>query len=185
MHQTTSFSRSDAAFMSRALELSWLVKGKTFPNPAVGAVIVSHSKIIGEGATQECGGPHAERVALEKAGAGAKGATLYVTLEPCCHVGRTPPCTDAIIAAGIKRVVAAIGDPNPRVNGKGRRQLKAAGIAVETGLLKNEAEAVNEDFFWAITKRRAWITLKLACTLDGRIADERGDSRWITNAAAR
>ena len=180
-----SFSESDAAFMAHALELAGRAKGKTFPNPAVGAVIVSRGKVVGEGATQECGGPHAERVALAQAGKKARGATLYATLEPCCHYGRTPPCTDAVIAAGIGRVVAAIGDPNPLVNGKGRRRLMAAGITVETGLLRHEAALVNEDFFWAVTTKRAWITLKLACTLDGRIADEDGGSRWITSDAAR
>jgi len=171
--------------MAQAMALAWAAKGKTFPNPAVGAVIVSKGKIVGTGATEACGGPHAEKVALKQAGKRASGATLYVTLEPCCHYGRTPPCTDAIISAGIKRVVAAINDPNPFVNGKGIRRLQAAGITVETGLLRDEALAVNEDFFWAITKRRAWITLKLACTLDGRIADEQGNSRWITGSEAR
>jgi diaminohydroxyphosphoribosylaminopyrimidine deaminase/5-amino-6-(5-phosphoribosylamino)uracil reductase len=171
--------------MAKALELSWASKGKTFPNPAVGAVIVAKGTIVGTGATDICGGPHAEKVALKKAGKLASGATLYVTLEPCCHYGRTPPCTDAIIAAGIKRVVAAINDPNPLVNGKGFAVLKAAGITVETGLLRDEAYAVNEDFFWAITKKTAWITLKLALTLDGRIADMQGDSRWITDSEAR
>ncbi len=171
--------------MARALGLAWAAKGKTFPNPAVGAVVVSKGKIVGTGATQFCGGPHAEKVALRMAGKRATDATLYVTLEPCCHYGRTPPCTKAVISAGIKRVVVAINDPNPLVNGKGFALLKAAGIAVDTGLLQDEAAAVNEDFFWAITKKRAWITLKLACTLDGRIADEQGDSRWITGREAR
>jgi diaminohydroxyphosphoribosylaminopyrimidine deaminase / 5-amino-6-(5-phosphoribosylamino)uracil reductase len=175
----------DVTSMKRAIELAWSVKGATIPNPAVGAVIVADGRVVGEGATRECGGPHAERVALVNAGSRARGATLYVTLEPCCHFGRTPPCTDAVIAAGISRVVAAVGDPNPLVNGKGRRQLRRAGIAVETGLLRDEAAAVNEDFFWAITKRRAWITLKLAFTLDGRIADPQGGSKWITNEPAR
>jgi diaminohydroxyphosphoribosylaminopyrimidine deaminase/5-amino-6-(5-phosphoribosylamino)uracil reductase len=175
--------------MAKALELAWAAKGKTFPNPAVGAVVAARGKIVGAGATRVCGGPHAEKEALKRAGKRAAGATLYVTLEPCCHFGRTPPCTDAIIAAGIKRVVAAARDPNPLVNGKGFAKLRDAGIAVETGLLQEEAGAVNEDFSWAITKkraqRRAWITLKLACTLDGRIADEQGSSRWITGSEAR
>jgi diaminohydroxyphosphoribosylaminopyrimidine deaminase/5-amino-6-(5-phosphoribosylamino)uracil reductase len=175
----------DHEFMSQAIALAWAAKGKTFPNPAVGTVIVSRGKVVGTGATQACGGLHAEKVALERAGKQAAGATLYVTLEPCCHYGRTPPCTDAIIAAKIKRVVAASADPNPLVNGKGFAKLRAAGITVETGLLKDEAEAVNEDFLWAIRKKRTWITLKLACTLDGRIADEQGNSRWITGIEAR
>ena len=171
--------------MAQAIALAWAAKGKTFPNPAVGAVIVLKGKIIATGATQQAGGPHAEKVALEKAGKRAAGATLYVTLEPCCHYGRTPPCTDAIIAAKIKRVVAAAADPNPLVNGKGFAKLRAAGIGVEHGLLEDAAVAVNEDFFRAITENRAWITLKLGCTLDGRIADEHGNSQWITGEAAR
>jgi diaminohydroxyphosphoribosylaminopyrimidine deaminase / 5-amino-6-(5-phosphoribosylamino)uracil reductase len=175
----------DTVYMHHALMLAWAAKGRTFPNPAVGAVIVSKGKIVGTGATQFCGGPHAERVALTRSGKRAGGATLYVTLEPCCHWGRTPPCTEAIIAAGISRVVVAAPDPNPLVKGKGIRGLRAAGIAVEVGLLRSEAAAVNEDFFWAITKKKAWITLKLACTLDGRIADAHGASRWITGSAAR
>jgi diaminohydroxyphosphoribosylaminopyrimidine deaminase/5-amino-6-(5-phosphoribosylamino)uracil reductase len=177
--------QKDHDFMAQAVQLAWAAKGKTFPNPAVGAIIVSKGKIVGTGATEKCGGPHAERVALKKAGKKAAGATLYVTLEPCCHFGRTSPCTDAIIRAGIKRVVTAIKDPNPLVNGKGVAKLRAARIRVDTGLLQDEAASVNEDFFWAITKKRAWITLKLASTLDGRIADSGGDSRWITGSEAR
>jgi diaminohydroxyphosphoribosylaminopyrimidine deaminase/5-amino-6-(5-phosphoribosylamino)uracil reductase len=179
----------DQEYMAQALELAWAAKGKTFPNPAVGAVIVAKGTIVGTGATEICGGPHAEKVALRQAGKRAAGATLYVTLEPCRHFGRTPPCTDAIIGAGIKRVVAAATDPNPFVNGRGLSKLRAAGISVDAGLLREEAVAVNEDFFWAIRKkraqRRAWITLKLACTLDGRIADEQGGSPWITGSGAR
>ena len=171
--------------MARALKLAWSVKGKTVPNPAVGALVVSKGEVVGTGATAPCGGPHAEITALRKAGKRALGGTLYVTLEPCCHYGHTPPCTDAIIAAGIERVVAATRDPNPLVNGRGMKVLQKAGIAVDAGLLREEAAAVNEDFFWAITRKRSWITLKLACTLDGRIADERGESKWITGDAAR
>ncbi|MGA2507371.1 MAG: bifunctional diaminohydroxyphosphoribosylaminopyrimidine deaminase/5-amino-6-(5-phosphoribosylamino)uracil reductase RibD [Chitinispirillaceae bacterium] len=181
----TSKLAHDQEYMAQAMALAWAAKGKTFPNPAVGAVIVAQGKIVGKGATEVCGGPHAEKVALKQAGKRASGATLYVTLEPCCHYGRTPPCTDAIVAAGIKRVVAAINDPNPLVNGKGLARLRARGIAVETGLLHDEAAAVNEDFFWAITEKRAWITLKLGLTLDGRIADTFGHSRWITGSEAR
>ncbi|MBN2188930.1 MAG: bifunctional diaminohydroxyphosphoribosylaminopyrimidine deaminase/5-amino-6-(5-phosphoribosylamino)uracil reductase RibD [Chitinispirillaceae bacterium] len=177
--------QKDRDFMAQAVELAWAVKGKTFPNPAVGAVVVSRGRIAGEGATRAAGGPHAERVALKKAGERAAGATLYVTLEPCCHFGHTPPCTEAIITAKIRRVVAASADPNPLVSGKGFAKLRAAGITVEIGLLRDEAAAVNEDFFHAIIKKRAWITLKLACTLDGRIADGQGVSRWITGKEAR
>jgi diaminohydroxyphosphoribosylaminopyrimidine deaminase/5-amino-6-(5-phosphoribosylamino)uracil reductase len=181
-----AFSGADKIFMGRALELARGALGDTFPNPAVGAVVVSaDGRIAGEGATGVCGGPHAEKQALGRAGAAARGGTLYVTLEPCSHFGRTPPCADAIIAAGIGSVVAAVKDPNPLVCGKGLRRLRASGIAVRTGLLREEAAAVNEDFFWAITKKRPWVTLKLAMTLDGRVADGHGGSKWITSSAAR
>jgi diaminohydroxyphosphoribosylaminopyrimidine deaminase/5-amino-6-(5-phosphoribosylamino)uracil reductase len=185
MPETFLFSDSDREFMSQAIALAWSVKGKTFPNPAVGAVVVGDAGVVGRGATQAWGGFHAERIALQKAGERSRGATLYVTLEPCSHQGRTPPCIGAIIDAGIRRVVVAIGDPNPLVNGRGISHLRAAGIRVDTFLQRDEAAAVNEDFFWAITRRRAWITLKLACTLDGRIADTAGDSKWITSKPAR
>ena len=172
--------------MQRALELGSGAKGKTFPNPAVGAVVVdAYGKIVGEGATGVCGGPHAEKTALRKAKGAALGAALYVTLEPCSHFGRTPPCTDEIIKCGIKKVVIAVKDPNPLVSGKGLRKLKSHGITVQTGLLKNEAALINEDFFWAVTKKRPWVTLKLAVTLDGRIADEKNESKWITSAESR
>ena len=181
-----TFSETDKIFMQRALELAWGAKGKTFPNPAVGAVIVTdESKIIAEAATGACGGDHAEKAALKKAKAAARGAALYVTLEPCSHYGRTPPCTNEIIEAGIKRVVMPLKDPNPLVGGKGMRQLRAHGITVESGLLKNEAALINEDFFWSITKKRPWVTLKLAMTLDGRIADEQNGSKWITSDQSR
>lgn len=176
---------SDREFMSQALDLAWSVKGKTFPNPAVGAVVVAKGLVVGRGATRHAGGDHAEKVAIKKAGMRGRGATLYVTLEPCCHFGRTPPCTDAIIKAGIKRVVVATGDPNPLVAGKGIAQLKAAGIVVDRGVLGDRAKIITEEFAWAITRRRAWITLKLALTLDGCIADAKGDSRWITGEQAR
>ncbi|MDR0308060.1 MAG: bifunctional diaminohydroxyphosphoribosylaminopyrimidine deaminase/5-amino-6-(5-phosphoribosylamino)uracil reductase RibD [Chitinispirillales bacterium] len=181
-----TFSESDKNFMLRALELARAAKGRTFPNPAVGAVVVTaEGKAAGEGATGVYGGPHAEKNALKKAGAAARGGTLYVTLEPCSHFGRTPPCTDEIIKAGIKKVVTAVKDPNPLVGGKGMRQLKSHGIIVESGLLKNEAVIINEDFFWSITQKRPWITLKLAMTLDGRVADDQNASRWITSAQSR
>ncbi len=171
--------------MIEAIGLAWAAKGTTFPNPAVGAVVVSKGRVVGAGATQQIGGWHAEKMALEQAGGRARGATLYVTLEPCCHFGRTPPCTDAIISAGVKRVVAAVTDPNPLVRGKGFARLRAAGITVETGIGCDEATAVNEDFFWAVRKKTAWITLKLALTLDGRLADDKGESKWITGGDAR
>jgi len=172
--------------MERALELARGAVGRTFPNPAVGAVVVSaDGRVVGEGATAACGGPHAEKRALAKAGAAARGGTLYVTLEPCSHFGRTPPCADEIIKARISRVVAAVRDPNPIVCGKGLRRLRAHGITVQTGLLREEATLVNEDFFWAVTKKRPWVTLKLAMTLDGRIADCQGGSKWITSRVSR
>jgi diaminohydroxyphosphoribosylaminopyrimidine deaminase/5-amino-6-(5-phosphoribosylamino)uracil reductase len=174
------------SFMRRALALADRAKGLTFPNPAVGAVIVDAAgMVVGEGATGVCGGPHAEKLALKRAGAAAAGATMIATLEPCSHFGRTPPCTDAIIKAGISKVVVAVKDPNPLVNGRGIRQLKAAGIDVRIGLLAREAALINEDFFWAVTRKRPWVALKLALTLDGRIADCRGGSKWITSAASR
>jgi len=180
------FSAADESFMRRALALADRAKGSTFPNPAVGAVVVDAAgRVVGEGATGVCGGPHAERRALKQAGGLAAGATMYVTLEPCSHFGRTPPCVDAIIEAGVGAVVAAVKDPNPLVNGKGFRRLRARGVAVRTGLLAKEAALVNEDFFWAVANRRPWVALKLAMTLDGRIADCGGGSKWITSAASR
>lgn len=179
------FSTADQCFMNNALEQAAEVKGATMPNPAVGAVIVRDGTVIGEGATSPWGGPHAEKVALKKAGADAKGATLYVTLEPCCHFGKTPPCTDAIISAGIIKVIIAHRDPNPLVAGKGIRQLRNAGIEVAIGLLGKAAKQLNEDFCHSITTRKAFITLKLALTLDGYIADINGNSKWITSPGLR
>ncbi|MDR2593100.1 MAG: bifunctional diaminohydroxyphosphoribosylaminopyrimidine deaminase/5-amino-6-(5-phosphoribosylamino)uracil reductase RibD [Chitinispirillales bacterium] len=182
----SQFSAADESFMRRALGLADRAKGATFPNPAVGAVVVDAAgRVVGEGATGVCGGPHAERRALKQAGGAAAGATMYVTLEPCSHFGRTPPCVDAVIEAGVGAVVAAVKDPNPLVNGKGLRRLRARGVAVRTGLLGKEAALVNEDFFWAVANRRPWVALKLAMTLDGRIADCGGGSKWITSAASR
>jgi len=171
--------------MQRALAIADAAKGTTFPNPAVGAVIVKNGEIVGQGGTARCGGPHAEIRALRRAGDAARGAILYVTLEPCCHQGRTPPCTDAIIDAGIKEVVSAVKDPNPLVGGKGLHALARAGIQTRCGVCKEAAQRLNEDFFWSIKRHRAWVSLKLALTWDGRIADSHGDSRWITNEQAR
>ena len=180
-----TYSDSDTRFMQKALDAAQAAKGYTFPNPAVGAVVVKSGRMVGIGATDRCGGPHAEIVALNDAALRSRGATLYVTLEPCNHHGRTPPCTNAIIDAGITSVVAAVRDPNPLVAGKGLRALSRAGIAVRCGLLKNEATRLNEDFFYAIVHKRAFVTLKLALTLDGRIADHSGHSKWITSASSR
>jgi diaminohydroxyphosphoribosylaminopyrimidine deaminase/5-amino-6-(5-phosphoribosylamino)uracil reductase len=160
-------------------------KGLTFPNPAVGAIVVKNGAVTGKGATQFAGGHHAEKMALFEAGESAKDATLYVTLEPCCHYGRTPPCTDAIIEAGISRVVITQSDPNPLVSGKGIKKLQEAGIQVDHGILEKEMSRLNEDFCWSIQHKKCWITLKLAMTLDGRIADGSNISKWITGEKSR
>jgi diaminohydroxyphosphoribosylaminopyrimidine deaminase/5-amino-6-(5-phosphoribosylamino)uracil reductase len=176
---------NDLRFMQIALELAREAKGRTFPNPAVGAVVVNEGRIVGKGATEPYGGPHAEKVALAQAGENAKGASLYVTLEPCCHFGKTPPCTDSIIASGIKRVIFSVKDPNPLVCGKGALQLKQSGIEITEGVLHEQATELNEDFFWSVSNKQAWVSLKLAMTLDGKIADSAGNSKWITGEAAR
>ncbi len=171
--------------MAAALALARRGLGATWPNPSVGAVLVRAGRVVGRGVTAEGGRPHAERVALEAAGAAARGATLYVSLEPCCHHGRTPPCTEALIEAGIARAVVALRDPDARVNGRGVAALRAAGIRVEEGCGAAEAAVVNEGFLAARRSGRPLLTLKLAATLDGRIATRAGESRWITGVEAR
>jgi diaminohydroxyphosphoribosylaminopyrimidine deaminase / 5-amino-6-(5-phosphoribosylamino)uracil reductase len=171
--------------MRAALALARRGLGRVWPNPAVGCVIVKDGRVVGRGWTQPGGRPHAETEALARAGAAADGATAYVTLEPCCHWGRTPPCADALIAAGVRRVVAAIEDPDPRVAGGGLARLRAAGIAVEAGLGAAEAAEINAGFFLRVRLGRPLVTLKLATSLDGRIATASGESRWITGSAAR
>ncbi len=171
--------------MARAVALAQRALGRTSPNPAVGAVVVKGGRVVGEGWTRPVGGPHAEVVALRQAGVRARGATLYVTLEPCAHHGRTPPCIDAVIAAGLARVVVGVGDPNPRVRGRGLRALAAAGIDVTTGVLATEAGAVSAWFRHFIVHGRPYVMLKLAASLDGRIATARGESRWISGPRAR
>jgi len=181
-------SDPDAAdrFMRRALELAERGRGLTSPNPMVGAVVVTAGgEVIGEGFHARAGGPHAEVDALQMAGARARGATLYVTLEPCAHQGRTPPCVDAIVAAGVARVVAAVGDPNPLVAGRGFAELRRAGIEIVAGVAAAEAERQNRVFLTAMRERRPHVTLKAAMTLDGKIADAHGASRWITGEPAR
>jgi diaminohydroxyphosphoribosylaminopyrimidine deaminase / 5-amino-6-(5-phosphoribosylamino)uracil reductase len=173
------------ALMRRALELAERGRGLTSPNPIVGAVVARNGEILGEGFHERAGGPHAEIVALQAAGAGARGATLYVTLEPCNHVGRTPPCVPAIFAAGITRVVAATVDPNPFVTGGGAVALRDHGVAVVTGVLEAEALAQNRAFFTAMRERRPHVTLKAGMTADGKIADVHGAARWITGETAR
>jgi diaminohydroxyphosphoribosylaminopyrimidine deaminase/5-amino-6-(5-phosphoribosylamino)uracil reductase len=173
-------------FMRRALELAERGRGLTSPNPMVGAVVVTAvGEIVGEGFHVRAGGPHAEIEALRAAGARARGATLYVTLEPCAHHGRTPPCAPAVIDAGVARVVAAIGDPNPLVAGRGLELLRGAGIEVRTGVGAAEAERQNRVFLTAMRERRPHVTLKAGMTLDGKIADLHGASRWITGDPAR
>ena len=179
------FSQSDRDYMQKALQLAERVKGTTCPNPAVGAVVVKNNIIVGTGATEACGGMHAEKKALKRAGSLSRNATLYVTLEPCCHFGRTPPCTQTIIDAKVGRVVVAVKDPNPLVNGKGIRLLRRNTITVSLGLMRKEAERLNEDFFWHIRHKAPWVSVKLAMTLDGRIADRRGASKWITGKKSR
>lgn len=177
--------QTDARHMRRALALAERGRGRTAPNPVVGAVVVRGGKVVGEGWHRAVGGPHAEVEALSDAGRHARGATLYVTLEPCAHWGRTPPCTDALISSGITRCVVAMRDPDPRVNGRGLRRLRAAGIEVVTGVLADEAYSQLAAYRRAHATGRPRITWKVAATLDGRIADTRGRSRWITGAAAR
>jgi diaminohydroxyphosphoribosylaminopyrimidine deaminase/5-amino-6-(5-phosphoribosylamino)uracil reductase len=176
---------NDEAAMRAALALARRGLGTTWPNPAVGCVIVKDGRVVGRGWTQPGGRPHAEAGALARAGAAARGATAYVTLEPCCHEGRGPPCAQSLIAAGVARVVAAIEDPFPDVAGKGFRLLREAGVGVEEGLCAAEAEEVNAGFLQRVRTGRPLVTLKLAASLDGRIATASGESRWITGPAAR
>ncbi|HMO63816.1 MAG TPA: bifunctional diaminohydroxyphosphoribosylaminopyrimidine deaminase/5-amino-6-(5-phosphoribosylamino)uracil reductase RibD, partial [Verrucomicrobiota bacterium] len=174
--------------MRRALALARKGVGRTSPNPAVGAVIVRAGRVLGEGWHRQAGRPHAEIEALRDAarcGHEVCGATIYVTLEPCCTHGRTPPCTDALLAAGLHRVVVAATDPNPAHAGRGLELLRAAGLAVETGLLTDEAARLNEAFNHWIVRRTPFVVLKAAMTLDGRIATSAGESKWITGPAAR
>ncbi len=173
------------SFMTRCLELARRGEGKVEPNPRVGAVVVRGGKIVAEGWHKRYGGPHAEINALRKAGVRAKGATLYVSLEPCCHYGKTPPCSEAIIAAGVKEVVAAVRDPHTIVNGKGAAALKRAGIRVTTGVLADEARRANQGFFKFHETGLPYVVAKWAMTLDGKIATHTGDSRWISNEKSR
>lgn len=176
----------DARWMKSALVLARRALGQTWPNPAVGCLIVRDGRVLGRGVTALGGRPHAEPQALQQARPhGTKGATAYVTLEPCAHHGKTPPCTDALIEAGVARVVCAIQDPDPRVSGRGFARLRKAGVEVSIGVLADEARAVNAGFLSRIERGRPHVVLKLALTLDGRIASRTGESRWITGPAAR
>jgi diaminohydroxyphosphoribosylaminopyrimidine deaminase / 5-amino-6-(5-phosphoribosylamino)uracil reductase len=180
-----NFSAYDETAMRRALELAERGLFSTHPNPRVGAVLVRDQEIVGEGWHARAGEAHAEPLAIRAAGDRARGATAYVTLEPCCHHGRTPPCVDALLAAGIRRVVFAIGDPNPRVNGGGAKLLRDAGVIVESGLLQSEAAELNAGFLMRMRAGRPFIRLKSAGSLDGRTALANGASKWITSEQAR
>lgn len=177
--------RDDERFMRQAIALAKKALGRTHPNPAVGALVVQRGRVVGRGYHLRAGAPHAEVVALKQAGKKAARATLYSTLEPCDHHGRTPPCSAAILGAGVARVVFASSDPNPLVNGRGVKRLRRAGVGVTPGVLRGEADAINRPFFTAMKDGRAFVTLKLAATLDGKIAARTGDSKWITSEAAR
>ncbi|WP_226657315.1 bifunctional diaminohydroxyphosphoribosylaminopyrimidine deaminase/5-amino-6-(5-phosphoribosylamino)uracil reductase RibD [Pseudalkalibacillus hwajinpoensis] len=172
-------------FMNTAIEIARSTIGQTRPNPSVGCIIVNNGRIVGMGAHLKAGEGHAEIQALKMAGVESKGSTVYVTLEPCSHHGRTPPCADALIHAGVDEVYVASQDPNPLVAGKGVARLKSAGIKVTLGLLEEEALNLNRMFFHYISHKRPFVTLKAATTLDGKIASQTGDSKWITGEAAR
>ncbi len=175
----------DRRFMAMALALAERGLGNVWPNPAVGCVLVKDGRVVGRGWTQPSGRPHAESEAIARAGAAARGSTAYVTLEPCAHHGRTPPCVDAMLAAGIARAVVAAVDPDPRVNGQGIARLRAAGMPVDVGCLEEAAREQNAGFFLRMCRRRPFVALKLATSADGRIATVTGESQWITGPAAR
>ena len=187
----TDFSTDDHAFMRAALTLARRGLGRVAPNPAVGCLLVRAGRVVGRGMTQPGGRPHAEACALAQAQAyggahgGARGAVAYVTLEPCAHHGQTPPCATALVAAGLTRCVVACRDPDPRVCGRGIDLLRRAGVQVETGLMADEARALNKGFFSRVSRGRPMVTLKLASSLDGRIATAQGESQWITGPLAR
>jgi len=178
-------NETDYHFMGLALQLAEQGRCTSMPNPAVGCVLVNNGEIAGEGWHQVAGEPHAEINALAQAGNKARGATAYITLEPCCHHGRTPPCTEAIVAAGISRVIVAMEDPNPQVAGKGLEALKSNGIKTASGLLKLQAEALNREFCYRMRNARPYVRCKLAMSMDGRTAMASGESKWITSEAAR
>jgi diaminohydroxyphosphoribosylaminopyrimidine deaminase/5-amino-6-(5-phosphoribosylamino)uracil reductase len=178
-------AQSDQYHMELALELAAKGCGTTTPNPMVGALVVKEGKIVGRGFHSICGGPHAEVLALKEAGEEARGAELFVTLEPCSHTGRTPPCAEAIIKAGIKRVVSAMEDPNPEVAGAGHALLREANIETITNVCQKSANKLNEAFILSIREQRPFVHLKLAATLDGKIATASGDSKWITSPLSR
>jgi diaminohydroxyphosphoribosylaminopyrimidine deaminase/5-amino-6-(5-phosphoribosylamino)uracil reductase len=175
----------DKKWMRRAIKLAERGIGTTSPNPRVGAVVVLGGKVVGEGFHQRAGEDHAEVIALKRAGSRARGATLYVSLEPCATVGKTPPCTEAILAAGVKRVVYGATDPNPANRNRAARIFKSKGVQVVSGICSEESEAMNRPFNSWMTQHRPWVTLKLAASLDGRIATRTGESKWITSPESR
>ncbi|MEO5813344.1 MAG: bifunctional diaminohydroxyphosphoribosylaminopyrimidine deaminase/5-amino-6-(5-phosphoribosylamino)uracil reductase RibD, partial [Rhodanobacter sp.] len=180
-----TFSATDHLHMAHALRLAERGLYTTQPNPRVGCVLAHGDKIVGTGFHQRAGEPHAEVFALREAGARSRGATAYVTLEPCAHYGRTPPCAEALIAAGVVRVVVAAEDPNPHVAGRGMEMLRAAGITVDVGLMRDAARELNVGFFSRMERSRPWLRVKLAMSLDGRTALANGESQWITSEPAR
>lgn len=180
-----SFSDTDEQYMRRALKLALRGQGRVEPNPMVGCVIVRGRRIVGEGYHRRFGGPHAEINALRRAGSKAKGSTAYVTLEPCCHHGQTPPCTDALIEAGVQRVIVAMRDPFPKVRGRGFRLLRSAGIEVRSGLLEQESRRINAPYIKLQKTGLPWVILKWAQSLDGKIATRTGDSKWISCTRSR
>jgi len=179
------FTPDDHLYMTQALRLAEQGLYTTMPNPRVGCVMVKNGAVIGEGAHLKAGTPHAEVHALKQAGAGASGATAYVTLEPCSHYGLTPPCVEALIDAGVAKVVIAMQDPNPLVAGQGVTRLKESGVEVLSGLMQQQAEALNAGFITRMTKKQPWVRSKIAASLDGKTALSNGKSQWITGAAAR
>jgi diaminohydroxyphosphoribosylaminopyrimidine deaminase/5-amino-6-(5-phosphoribosylamino)uracil reductase len=175
----------DKRWMKRALRLAEKGRGRTSPNPMVGAVLVKDGEVVGEGYHPRAGEPHAEIIALQRAGGQARGATLYLNLEPCTHYGKTPPCVPAVIEAGVRKVVVGMEDPNPLVKGRGIEALRGAGLYVEVGILREECRRLNEAFSKYIVKREPFVILKVATTLDGKIATKTGESQWISGEASR
>jgi diaminohydroxyphosphoribosylaminopyrimidine deaminase/5-amino-6-(5-phosphoribosylamino)uracil reductase len=185
MDSKAKTTKKNLYFMNLARKLALKAKGATSPNPMVGAIVVKNGRVLGSGYHQRAGMAHAETIALDEAGPRARGATLYVTLEPCTHFGKTPPCVDRIITSGIKEVVVGMVDPNPKNNGKGIKILRQNKIRVEVGFLEDELRVMNEAFLKYITKRMPFVTVKVAQSLDGRIATRLGDSKWITSDRSR
>ncbi len=179
------FTAAEHGYMRRALQLARRGRGRVEPNPMVGCVLVKRGRVVAEGYHHRYGEAHAEIEALQRAGRNARGATAYVTLEPCCHHGKTPPCSEALMAAGLERVVLAMRDPFPEVNGRGIRRLRRGGIRVQTGLREVEARELNAPFLTLVTRKRPYVIVKWAQSIDGKIATRTGDSRWISSPASR